>query len=309
MLNRIPGIARVSHVSPQPSFTRPPPAIGRRGQIVPLTGYGAQPGSIVKKRRRTVLTAALSLYVRTDGSDTNNGMSNVAGGAFLTLQAAINYVANKLDLNGNAVTIQVGAGTYAAGVTIDGPFVGTSGGGSVSLVGDTTTPSNVLISVTSANCIVAQNGAVVNVGGFKVVAATSGIGLAATTSARIIQTGKMDFGACATSHFNVASGGKITNFGVNYDITGAAPAHWLANGTGSLVSVQLSTITITGTPAFSSQFASASSLCHVLCNANTFSGSATGTRYSATLNAVIESGGATLPGNAAGSTATGGQYS
>ena len=44
---------------------------------------------------------------------------------------------------------------------------------------------------------------------------------------------------------------------------------------------------------------------------NTFSGSATGKRFEATVNGVIYSSGAGasyLPGNAAGTTATGGQY-
>lgn len=259
---------------------------------------------------RERLTAARTYYVRVDGNDINTGLIDSAGGAFLTLAKANTAVA-ALDLNGQAVTIQVRAGTYTSGVAFDGAWEGASGGGSVTLVGDTTTPANVVISTTSANAIVARNGAIVNVGGLKLLTTTSGTGLAATTGARIVITGKMDFGACATYHITAASGGKVTNFGINYNITGAAIAHWLSDGTGSIISVQVATITITGTPAFSGQFANAASLSQHLVNANTFSGSATGTRYSATLNAVIDTGGggATyLPGNVGGTTATGGQY-
>jgi hypothetical protein len=41
---------------------------------------------------------------------------------------------------------------------------------------------------------------------------------------------------------------------------------------------------------------------------NTYTGSATGIKYTALLNGVIHTNGGTLPGSVAGSTATGGQY-
>ena len=78
-----------------------------------------------------------------------------------------------------------------------------------------------------------------------------------------------------------------------------------------IVRVQSKTVTLTGTPAFAAAFANADLSSTVLVNGNTFSGAATGARYSATNNAVISSGGAGatyLPGNAAGSTGAGGQY-
>jgi hypothetical protein len=71
------------------------------------------------------------------------------------------------------------------------------------------------------------------------------------------------------------------------------------------------TITITGTPAFTGEFALARRVAAIQCNGNTFSGSATGVRYLADNNGVIftNGGGATyLPGDSAGSTASGGQY-
>jgi hypothetical protein len=71
------------------------------------------------------------------------------------------------------------------------------------------------------------------------------------------------------------------------------------------------TATLSGAPAFSSQFAFADRLGFIT-NANVvYSGSATGTRYVANSNAVINTngGGASyFPGSVAGSTATGGQY-
>jgi hypothetical protein len=100
----------------------------------------------------------------------------------------------------------------------------------------------------------------------------------------------------------------------NYAITGGAQSHAQAWTEGF---VQLSslpndsvTVTLTGTPTFSTAFvlASAGSL---FAPANTFVGGAAGPRYTAQLNGVIFTGGKSLtyfPGSAAGSTPTGGQY-
>jgi hypothetical protein len=70
-------------------------------------------------------------------------------------------------------------------------------------------------------------------------------------------------------------------------------------------------VTLTGTPAFATAFAYASIAGIQAWNGTTFSGSATGPRYSVAGNSVVNTagGGANFfPGNAAGSTATGGQY-
>ena len=95
----------------------------------------------------------------------------------------------------------------------------------------------------------------------------------------------------------------------NYAISGASPMHWAARS-GGVITADARTVTLSGTPAFATAFASNQNAT-VLCGAMTFSGSATGVRYSASLNGAINAagGGANyLPGNAAGSTATGGQY-
>jgi hypothetical protein len=249
---------------------------------------------------RDVLAANRTYYVRSDGSDGNDGLSNSSGGAFLTIQKAINVVA-ALDLNGKAVTIQVGSGTYSAGVSVSTAFVG----GVPLLQGDAATPGNVVISVTG-NAIHVSNGAELSVGGFKLMTATAGNGLNTTGAGRINVVGKMEFGACATAHMHSSYAGQIA-VSADYAISGGALYHWWSETAGGSIAVIGRTVTLSGTPAFTA-FANATIVAQIVAVSNTYSGTATGSRYSATLNGVILSAGATLPGNAAGATATGGQY-
>ncbi|MEQ8282904.1 MAG: DUF2793 domain-containing protein [Parvibaculum sp.] len=63
---------------------------------------------------REPLTASRTYCVRTDGDDANDGLVNDAGGAFLTIQHALDVIYGTLDLAGFNVTIQLAAATYAA---------------------------------------------------------------------------------------------------------------------------------------------------------------------------------------------------
>jgi len=268
---------------------------------VPASYLGSPGGA------REVLSSARTYYVRTDGSDSNTGLSNTAGGAFLTVQKAIDVISGTLDLATYDVTVQVGDGTRTAAVTLK-KF--TSGGGVVLLVGNSATPANCVISTTSANCFsVLDYAGPYSIDGFKLVTTTSGTGISAIGVAAIVTFKNINFGACATAHMSVVNGSAVSASG-NYEITGAAPWHYGAFSSG-IITVSSRTVTITGTPAFSTAFCLAQTTGIVVANSNTYSGSATGVRYNASLNAVINTGGGGanyLPGNSAGTTATGGQY-
>ena len=97
----------------------------------------------------------------------------------------------------------------------------------------------------------------------------------------------------------------------DYRISGNATAHILAEESGSSARGELRTITLVGTPAFSLAFAVAQDCASVVVPSMTFTGAATGSRYSVRGNAVIQTNGAGLtylPGNAVGTTASGGEY-
>lgn len=257
---------------------------------------------------REVLTGNRTYYVRTDGSDSNDGLANTAAGAFLTIQKAVNVVA-ALDISIYNVTIKLGnSGTWTAGCTVSAPWIGS---GEVTLQGDTTTPANTVISVTGGNAISVASGARLAVQAFKMSTTTSGNCLNADGGLiRIV--GALDFGACANFQISAVNGARVfANFGAGaYTISGGAWAHWFADATATM-SIRYTTITLTGTPAFSVQFAQINACSVILVDGITFSGSATGTRYLVQTNAVLNTsgGGANyLPGNAGGSTATGGIY-
>lgn len=253
---------------------------------------------------REVLTANRTYFVRTDGSDSNDGLANTAGGAFLTIAKALTTAA-ALDGSTFDVTIQVGAGTRTVAVVLP-QFIGS---GTWKLLGDASTPSNCVISVTSGQCISAD---AINstwlVEGFKLQTTTSGSGIFVTNFANI-KYKAIDFGACATSHVRVSNYGAAVAYG-NTSITGDALIHWFLDSGGFILDAGF-TITLVGTRGFSNSFLQAGGGSVAKVNGNTFSGSATGTRYAVIMNSICDVNGAGasyLPGNATGSTATGGQY-
>ncbi|MEW9838725.1 phage portal protein, partial [Mesorhizobium sp. ZMM04-4] len=254
---------------------------------------------------REKLTADRTYYVRADGSDSNDGLANASGGAFLTKQKAINVVA-ALDISIYNVTIQVEDGTYSGGVNVNAPWIGS---GEVTLQGNLTTPANCVISVTSANCILVTNYGRLRVRGFKVQTTTSGIGVAAQNGGVLSVVGNMDYGACATAHIYAERTG-VLGITASYTISGNAPCHMQALSHAYIFNF-VTTVTLSGTRAFSTAFAKCDRMALMEFSGNTFTGSATGTRYTVTSGAGINTfgGGATyLPGSGAGAATSPGWY-
>ncbi|WP_378943798.1 DUF2793 domain-containing protein [Mesorhizobium sp. ANAO-SY3R2] len=255
---------------------------------------------VAKRHVRELLTANRTYYVRTDGSDANNGLSNTSGGAFLTIAKALAVTA-ALDGATYNVTVQVGPGTWTVPIVLP-QFIGS---GTWTLQGDPATPSNVTLNVTGICLTASAINSTWRVSGFKLQATQHGIYVDANSTLRYAS---IEFGGCTTSHINVANRGSAIAYG-NTTISGGALIHWYLSG-GSFVIDAGKTITIVGTPAFAN-FVQCDGASVAMVNQNTFVGSATGKRYSAITNSVINvngAGAAYLPGDVAGTTATGGQY-
>ena len=254
--------------------------------------------------RREVLIANRTYYVRTDGSDNNTGLANTAGGAFLTMQKAMDVVSATLDLAGFEVIIQIGTGPWTAAVTAKQVI-----GGKCTFRGDTATPANVVWSVTGADLFRVEDcrGSIFRLEGFDFRTITSGDVIDIRDQSSIAEWGSCIFGACAGAHINCGSG-RARSIAA-YTINGNAIRHVFAFGNQARVTLNVA-ITVSGTPAFSVAFADAEDIGFIT-SSGAITGGATGKRYDADKNAVIDAfgnGANYFPGDVAGTTATGGQY-
>ena len=227
------------------------------------------PLTIIDSREK--LIANRIYYVRTDGNDSNSGLSNTSTGAFLTLQRAWDIVSKTLDLGGWTATIQIGDGTYTAGVLATSDSVG----GEIIFLGNAGTPTNVLVSVASGNCFNFNCRTSVTLQSLK-VAAAAGYGVIGQYGSRITVGTGMDFGVCSVAHLRATFGARIFSSS-NYTISGGSQYHITAY-LAALVELSGGTITLTGTPAFSGAFIYIASDATASVS-STFSGSATGYRY------------------------------
>lgn len=252
---------------------------------------------------RAKLTSARTYYVRTDGSDSNDGLSNTVLGAFLTIQKAINTIADVIDLARNTVTVQVGVGTFTAGFQVDGPW---QGNGTIYVTGAGATT---IISTTNANCIAATRGASLVYDNMTLQTTAAGNCVAADGASRIVAGSGVVYGPCAGIHVE-AGGSSTIQLGGSYTISGGAVGHLHMTGNG-LIMVTAPTVTLTGTPAFSAFFAGCNTG-FILISNPTFVGSATGVRFFVHKNGQIDAPFSVdidyLPGNIAGYTNSGGKY-
>jgi len=105
-----------------------------KGEILPSHWNAAH--TVTLSGVRTLLTAATTFYVRTDGADaTGRGTADSAAAAYKTFQFAFNDIVANYDFGGQAVTIKAGneAGTKTfAGIA----YSGWTGGGSLVISGN-----------------------------------------------------------------------------------------------------------------------------------------------------------------------------
>ncbi len=252
---------------------------------------------------REVLSTSRTYYVDpASGSDSNDGLS--AQSAFLTIQKAIDSALN-VDAAGNTVTIQLADGTYTSGGWVNRPMFD---GSQLNIIGNPAAPESVEVAVSGANAfLVDAAGAKVRLEGLKI---SGDVGVWARYGAVVFLTGRNVFGACNFRHISADNGAFVEMLGGEIIIDGAAPHHLYADA-GGHVFYAVGTATINGTLAFPFGFAFAQSTGLVTSYGMSWSGSATGPRYQAMLNGVINvnaSGTDYFPGDSAGVLTSGGQY-
>ncbi|MDE2104538.1 MAG: collagen-like protein [Patescibacteria group bacterium] len=293
--------------------TGPTGAVGTSGVIGPtgvtgpigVTGSTGATGPGVGSVR-VLLSAARTYYVANTGSDSNNGLSS--GAPFLTIQHAINVINGTLDLGGQAVTVSVADGTYANfGVTA--PF---AGAGTVSVIGNTTTPANCIISST-VDCVDASNYASVTVAGFRFTSSGIANCVNATTYATITLH-DVDFGTVSGAggaHMFADTKSSIVVSG-NYSISGSASYHMVGTYVGGF-KVDNITVTVTANLAFTYfvllSFNGQLQAIGVTYTLGAFT--VTGSRFNINDLSFIQTNTGNLnyfPGSTAGSTNTGSQY-
>jgi hypothetical protein len=218
------------------------------------------------------VTGDITYYVRTDGSDSNTGLADTAGGAFLTIQKAVNTVQNlNFGFNKTAqVTIQVANGTYDGQLSLgpvlafDGKIANDRGDLStklhqaVEIRGDPTTPANVVITNTadlSGNITIGVTGDCWRLSGVQVVARGAfGSGIMLNFGARLYLGTCALHSAVSTCHHIVAQVGSQIGWFYESDLTITGSARRFIFCQGGSVDMQGDAITITGTPTFSNAF-------------------------------------------------------
>lgn len=261
---------------------------------------------------REKLTASRTYYVRTStaaspGSDSNTGLANTAGGAFLTIQKAINTALRSIDAAGQTTQITV-TGTSTENLVIAGPGVGIFT--ALIIVGDTTTPANCTIAPASGVCWDISGNALVSVSGFKMVGAA---GFQCKFGAQVY-VGVVEFGAMsAGGSYIFADSHAFVYLSGNQTWSGSAGSFLHLPGIATCYALSI-TITIGSALAFSNYCVGMASGSNVYLANVTFAGAGvagtTGRRWVSHYNGTFLDLGSQastfLPGDLAGLTTEGG---
>jgi uncharacterized protein DUF2793 len=260
--------------------------------------------SLPQSAWREVLTGPRTYYVDpVAGDDANDGLSAGAG-AFASIPRAVTAT-QFIDAGSYGVTIQLADATYAlsAPLAFDKRTVGAP---RVILQGNPAAPDQVVLDSTGA-AVRVTDGAVV-LRGVRVQSTSASDAAVQVLEQSTVVIDRVDFGSAPAGHIQ-ATHGQIRIEG-DYSISGNADFHIFLE-VGAVVETLPGTVTLTGTPAFTSDYIQCWECSVARLGGLTFAGTATGRRYLATLNSTIttDEGGPTyLPGDTAGAVIKGGRY-
>lgn len=209
------------------------------GQVYARRRMAGQPTGewVLSGRRR--LTANLNIFVSNAGNDSNDGLSGAT--AFLTIQRAVRYLMDEIDVTGFTATINVAAGTYA-GFNFNGPVVGQNIA-SISIVGQVGNPGSCIINATGGPAAINAINASFFMRGFR-IQGTVQTGLFLGLGSYVEFDGAMEFGpvldaniesahiGCAGGYLQVSSPYTIVQAATG---TGNAAAHIRIQSGGAVV--------------------------------------------------------------------------
>lgn len=267
--------------------------LARQSDIVPtVVGSGQVP----------TIVSAPTIWVRTDGSDTNDGSANTPAKAFATIAAAMASSSRIAPASG-AISIRLGvAGSYA--------FQGASGypGSAYIIQGDANNPSQYIITGYGISAISTN----ITTSGLTVVNNASLYTTLSASTAGIIGAQYTIFQSTATnSNFHIGgfSGGTAI---IGPGCVFASSMGGIGVAQSGALQISNNPVTVQNTPTWSNAAVVAQACGTIGIGAQTsFIGTANGPRYNANSNGVIVTNGAGanfFPGSTAGSTVTGGVY-
>jgi hypothetical protein len=283
------------------------PTGGTVGQIITKsssTDYDTQWSNPAVTRE--VLTENRTYFVRKDGNDSNTGLADNAGGAFLTIQKAVDTVSG-IDCGVYAVTIQVRGGTYVENVALR-PTLGRL---RPHLLGSSANPETVIIQGTNVAAVSALAPLEWRINGFTLQATGTGSwdGVSAFGNS-VIQVSNCRIGNCRHA-IRASVGGYIRVDGA-FELAGDTQLVLTPQSNGTLEFFP-SSATISGNPTVTDFVSTTSNGVLIVNSGLTFAnaGNVTGRRYSASFNGVINGTGNNInffPGTTPGVTSSGGQY-
>ncbi|MBB5765715.1 hypothetical protein ABEV34_11855 [Methylorubrum rhodesianum] len=229
-----------------------------------------------------------TLFVRIDGNDANDGLSNTAGGAFRTIRAALMRGTSQFNFASSALNVRLGqAGEY------ESPGEVPRGTGTINIVGDAAAPGSYIVtgagqpgqgSIQVAGPVNFDGLTLRNTGAQSHTLAATSSGLAIVSNVRFQSTQ-----ATAGSHAFTAGGDIVIASGCSMEGSAACAL----NASDGKVSVSTSvTLQILGTPTFSTATARAFGGGKVDALAgSSVTGSANGKRYETAVYGIITTNG------------------
>lgn len=276
--------------------------------------------TVINPPGRWKLAGSVQFEVNSAGSNSNDGLATGAANAFQTIPGAINILSTSVDAAQQFIKLHtncVGVVTYT-GVIAFQPIVNQNVGFNPAsqknpiLSGDTTTPTNCILTSASGATVQAIGNVQWNIEGFQVKNTDGSSPCILVDQQSWVRAGVMDFNSCngAAGNHIVAENFSSYEATANYTISAGASSHVFTTLMGEFIETGV-TVTLTGTPAFAFSFATSERNSLQLWSGTTFSGSATGKRYTTTIGGGIETSGAGatfLPGNSAGTATNPGWY-